>query len=76
MKHQDDLVKVYIGVEATALLLKAFLAEAGIESLIKNDAESAFLGVLPQDVDLYVEMADFQEAETLINDYLRNVEEK
>ena len=74
MKHEDDIVKVFIGVEATALLLQGILGEAGITSLIKNDSSSAFLGVLPQDMDLYIQKSDLNEAEAIIKDFLKKAE--
>jgi hypothetical protein len=74
MKHDDDLIKVFYGVEASAILLKARLEEIGITALIKNDSASAFLGVLPQEVDLYIQKSDFRDAEPVINDFLKNIE--
>lgn len=74
MERGDDLIKVFFGVEATALLLKGLLEEAGISVLIKNDSSSAFLGVMPQEVDLYIQEIDFADAEPVISDFIRNCE--
>jgi hypothetical protein len=74
MEREDDLIKVFFGVEATALLLKGMLEEAGISVLIKNDSSSAFLGVLPQEVDLYIQEVDFADAEPIINEFIKNCE--
>ena len=74
MERQDNLIKVFFGVEATALLLKGLLEEAGISVLMKNDSASAFLGVLPQEFDLYIQEVDFTEAEPIIHDFVTNCE--
>jgi hypothetical protein len=74
MERTDNLIKVFFGVEASALLLKGLLEEAGIPVLLKNDSASAFLGVLPQEFDLYIQEADFGDAEPLINDFIKNCE--
>jgi hypothetical protein len=74
MESKDNLIKVFFGVEATALLLKGLLEEAGISVLMKNDSASAFLGVLPQEFDLYIQEMDFVDAEPIITDFVRNCE--
>ena len=74
MESKDNLIKVFFGVEATALLLKGLLEVAGISVLMKNDSASAFLGVLPQEFDLYIQEMDFVDAEPIITDFVRNCE--
>jgi hypothetical protein len=74
MERAGNLIKVFFGVESSALLLKGLLEEAGISVLIKNDSASAFLGLLPQEVDLYIQEADLADAVPLVNDFMRNCE--
>ena len=70
---KENLVKVYGGTEASALLLKERLYETGIESMIKNDSMDAFLGTSPDSVDLYIDEADFEKAKDIIRDLINNL---
>lgn len=72
MKKPDNLVKIFLGTEANANLLKARLEEIGIGALIKNDSQSAFWGGTPPNVDLYIEEKDLKKAETLITKFIRD----
>jgi Putative prokaryotic signal transducing protein len=63
------MIKVFVGSEASAILLKARLEEAGVKVLIKNDSSSAFLGVAPDVVDLYIEDMDIEVAEPIIREF-------
>ncbi len=68
--HQkDNIVWIYTGTEASVLLLKARLEEAGITSLIKDDSSSAFLGVVPGVIDLYIEEKDVNAAKPIVDEF-------
>ena len=68
MKKGKNLVKLFSGTEASSILLKKRLDEAGINALIKNDSDYAFFGVTPRVVDLYVEEEDLKISRTIIQD--------
>jgi len=70
MKAKEDLIKIYTGVEASIVLLKARLQEAGITSLYKNDFSDAWLGTAPSMFTLYIEKSDFAKAEPFIRDFI------
>jgi hypothetical protein len=72
MNDEENIVRIYSGTEASVLILKALLEEAGVSSLIKNDSSSAFLGAVPGIVDLYIEKKDLKRARPLIEDFIHN----
>lgn len=69
MNDEDNIVRIYSGTEASVLILREMLEEAGVPSLIKNDSSSAFLGAVPGVVDLYIEEKDLKRASPLIEDF-------
>jgi hypothetical protein len=71
MKKTDNLIKVFIGGEASSILLKSRLEESGISALIKNDSSSASLGVAALSVDLYIHEADLEKAKPMITEFLK-----
>lgn len=71
MGKTDNLIKVFIGDEASAILLKSRLEENGISALIKNDSSSASLGVAALSVDLYIQEADLVKAKSMINEFIK-----
>jgi hypothetical protein len=70
MKVKEDLTKIYTGVEASVVLLKARLQEVGISSLYKNDSSDAWLGTAPSMFTLYIEKSDVAKAEPFIRDFI------
>lgn len=70
MKEDTNLIKIYVGPEGSALLLKSRLEETGINTLIKNDYSGAWTGTAPDVVDLYIEETDLADAEPVIRDFL------
>jgi hypothetical protein len=68
MKKEKNLVKVFSGAEAPAILLKKRLEETGIEALIKNDSHDAFLGAAPRVVDVYIEEKNIDKASAIIQE--------
>jgi hypothetical protein len=74
MKKIKDLVKVYTGHEASAILLKARLEDLGIYTLTKNDFTGAFMGVVQPSIDLWINENDLQKAKPVIDDFLLNLQ--
>ncbi|MFN2313857.1 MAG: putative signal transducing protein [Bacteroidales bacterium] len=68
MEKEENLIKVFTGPEATAMLLMQRLEETGIESLIKNDSNLGYLGAVPQLMDLYIFEEDLDKAMPLIEE--------
>lgn len=68
MEREENLIKVFTGPEATAMLLMKRLEETGIESLIKNDSNLGYLGAVPQLMDLYIFEEDLDKARPLIEE--------
>jgi hypothetical protein len=69
MKEANNLIKVFIGEEASAILLKSRLEEIGISALIKNDSSLSFYGGAPLSVDLYIQESDLRKAKPIINEW-------
>lgn len=69
MNENDNIIRVYSGTEASVIILREMLEEAGISSLVKNDSSSAFLGTVPGIVDLYIEEKDLISAGPLLDDF-------
>jgi hypothetical protein len=72
MDRSSNLIKVFVGPEASAILLKSRLEEIGIEALIKNDSSTAFWGATPSVIDLYIEEVYLTEAEPIIHEFIQN----
>ena len=71
MKKTDNLIKVFTGDEASAILLKSRLEETGISALIKNDSSAAFFGAVPSVVDLYIQESDLMKAKPMISEFIK-----
>jgi hypothetical protein len=71
MDGSSNLIKVFVGPEASAILLKSRLEEIGIATLIKNDSSTAFWGATPPVIDLYIEEADLTKAEPIIHEFIQ-----
>jgi hypothetical protein len=72
MKKTKDLVKIFTGLEASAILLKAQLEELGIFTLTKNDFTGAFMGVAQPTIDLWINDDDLPKAKPVIDDFIAN----
>ena len=68
MEKADNLIKVFTGPVATALLLMERLEETGVKSLTKNESNLGFLGAVPALTDLYILEEDLEKATPLINE--------
>jgi hypothetical protein len=69
--EKENLIKVYSGSEASAILIKSRLEEIGVESIIKNDSSDAFLGTTPQVVDLYISKKNLKRANPIIQNVVQ-----
>jgi hypothetical protein len=72
MVKTNNLIKVFIGEEASAILLKSRLEEIGISVLIKNDSPLSFYGGSPPSVDLYIQESYLEKAKPIISEYPLN----
>lgn len=74
MKKNKDLVKIFTGAEASAILLKAQLEQIGVYTLTKNDFTGAFMGVIHPSIDLWIIEDDLAKAKPVIDDFIANEE--
>jgi hypothetical protein len=72
MNKTNNLIKVFSGPEASAILLKSRLEDSGISSIIKNDSADAFLGTMTSVVDLYIQESDLKNAQLIIKETIKN----
>jgi hypothetical protein len=72
METTKDLVKIYTGPEASAILLKARLEETGIFTLTKNELTSSYFGSVQPLVDIWINDDDLDEAIPLVDDFISN----
>jgi hypothetical protein len=70
MKEDKDLISVYSGTEASALLLKKRLEMIGISSMIKRDSKAGTWGAVADNIDLFIETADKREARPVIETFM------
>jgi hypothetical protein len=75
MNKTNQLIKVFTGPEASAILLKTRLEEIGISSLIKNDSGTAYLGVASVIIELYIQESDFEKAQPIIAEMNENIKD-
>lgn len=69
---KENLVKAFTGPESLAILIKSRLDEISVESIIKNDSSDAFLGTIPQNVDLYINKKNLEKASPIIQTIVMN----
>jgi len=72
MNKTNNLIKVFSGPEASAILLKSRLEDSGISSIIKNDSSDAFLGTVTPVIDLYIQESDLKKAQLIISEINNN----
>lgn len=75
MKKDDELIRIFTGSEVSALLLKEELEQAGIPAMTQNDYQSGlmagFVGGTPAAVDVYINEMDMENAEPVIDDFMK-----
>jgi hypothetical protein len=72
MKEKNELIRIFTGNEVLVLMLKGALDEIEIGSLIQNEFQSGMLagiGGFPEYVDLYIQQADLERAQPLIDEF-------
>lgn len=69
---EQQLVSVYSGTEASVLLLKGKLEMMGIASEIRKDSNAGTWGVVPDNIDLYIESEYRKAAEPIIEEFVNN----
>jgi hypothetical protein len=78
-KKGNNLIRVFTGSDISVTYLKERLEENGIAALIKNDFQSGisvgFVGGVPSAVDLYIQESDLEQAEPVINEFVRSEQE-
>lgn len=72
MKKDPTLISVYTGTESSVVLLKGRLERMGIASEIRNDSTAGTWGVVPDNIELFIEEANQKEAEPIINEFIRS----
>ena len=73
MRKENELIRVFTGPEASALLLMKRLEETGIYAILKNDSSSAFLGTAPPVMDLYIRVKDLDKGKPLIDEFRNDI---
>lgn len=69
---EQQLVSVYSGTEASVHLLKGKLDRQGIASEIRKESNAGTWGVVPDNVELYIEPGNMKEAEKVIDEFVRS----
>lgn len=69
---EQQLVSVYSGTEASVQLLKGKLEMMGISAEIRKDSNAGTWGVVPDNIDLYIESAYRKAAEPIIEEFTSN----
>ncbi|MGC1390950.1 MAG: hypothetical protein WA816_07915 [Bacteroidales bacterium] len=72
MKEKEKLIRIYTGKEIYVISLKEKLEVIGISATIRNDSNDSFLRGVPAAIDLYIQQSDYDKAEPLINEFIRN----
>ena len=79
MKEKNNLVKIFSGREVSVIILKGKLEEQGISSIIQNDYQSGitagFMGGTTSSIELYIQESDLNNAEPIINEFIKNNEQ-
>ena len=71
MKENKDLVGIYSGTDASAHLLKTRLDRMGISAEIRKDSNAGTWGIVPDNIELYIERSKQKEAESIINEFVQ-----
>lgn len=70
------LMKVFSGSEILAMALKEKIEEIGVETLLKNNIQSARLagfGTMGQAVELFIQETDFSKANPVIEEFRMSI---
>jgi hypothetical protein len=72
MEEKNGLIRIFTGSEVLVLMLKGALDEIEIGSMIQNEFQSgmaAGIGGFPEYVDLYIQQADMERAQPLLDEF-------
>jgi hypothetical protein len=72
MEENSNLVSVFMGTEPSVILLKGKLEMSGISSEIRKDSTAGYWGVVPDNIELFIEKKDLKEAEPVIEDFIKS----
>ncbi len=67
-----QLISVYTGTEASVQLLRAKLERMGIGAEIRKESNAGTWGIVPDNVELFIEPAHRKEAEPVIDEFISN----
>jgi hypothetical protein len=71
MKENKDLIGIYSGTDASVHLLKTRLDRMGISAEIRKDSNAGTWGIVPDNIELYIERSNQKEAESIINEFIQ-----
>lgn len=76
MENNDKYIKIYSGSEVAVILLKGLLETQNIQTIIKDEQQSAvaggFRGGSSIAVDIYVQEGDRDAAKPIIDEFIAN----
>jgi hypothetical protein len=72
MKEESDLISIYSGTQVSANLLKGWLEREGISAVIRKVSNAGTWGIVPDNIDLFVQPSDKQRAERIIDEFIRS----
>jgi hypothetical protein len=80
MKDKNELISVYTGSEVSVMLLKEYLAEVGVYSIIQDEfnsgAAAGFPVGSPAAIDLFIQQSDRTKAEPIVRDFIQSEKKK
>jgi hypothetical protein len=72
MKEDSNLISVFMGTESSVTILKGKLEMSGIASEIRKDSTAGYWGVVPDNIELFIQEKDMREAEPVIEDFIKS----
>lgn len=70
MKEEDNLISIYSGNEASVHLLKGKLDRVGISSEIRKESQAGYWGVVPDNIELFINSSDKEQAKPVLDEFL------
>ena len=72
MGQMGQMISIYSGTEASVHLIKGKLDRIGVASEIRRDSNAGTWGIVPDNIELFVDPANMKDAEPIINDFVQN----
>lgn len=66
---EDTLISIYSGNEASVHLLKGRLERVGISSEIRKESHAGYWGVVPDNIELFINSIDEEMAKPIIEEF-------